>query len=388
MTAQLPIVISNAVLRMRGTAPFFAVLTLHTEWKSDPRIGTAATDGTTIWFNPDYVDSLTVEQLEGLVAHEVLHVALRHCSRCNHRCQTTWNVAADVVVNGMVEGMGLKLPNGAIRDRALEGLQVEEVFKRIGSATGLQTRKLGARQGHKARDLMPPPSNGSDHAVAEREREQGVVWRDILRKALTVQRLHDRKAGTHGLDALREISGLLDPQLDWRTMLWRYVVRVPHDYAGWDRRHVHRGIFVEHLDGETLNVAVCCDTSASVDADMLRDLLSELQGIRNAHPSIAVAVYFADTTLHGPFWLSRDDDLPIPIGGGGTSFEPFFQAIAEHAWRDDPSGVRGSPDLIVYATDGWADLPAEPPEAPVLWVVPAGERVEFDWGDVAFVESP
>lgn len=386
MSGALPPAIANSVLRMRRKAPFYSVLCLHTEWRAEPAIGTAATDGEIIVYNPAFIESLSNDHLDGLVAHEVTHMAMRHCGRCRNRDATKWNIAADIVTNGMVESMGLKLPPGAIRDKSLQDLSVEEVYRRIGSPKAQHMRNLGARQGHKGRDLLPPASRSPAPPQDDGGELAAARWRDTLRKALTVQRLHDQRAGTSSLSALREIEGLLEPQLDWRTLLWRYVVQVPFDYSGWDRRFVHRGIYTEQLDGESLTVAACLDTSASVDQAMLRALLSELQGIRMSHPNIAVAVYFADTELHGPFWLSRDSDLPIPIGGGGTSFEPFFRALEHGDGQADGGPIHASPDLAIYLTDGWAEVPESQPEIPVMWLVPLGERTDFPWGEVVPME--
>ena len=62
-------------------------------------------------------------------------------------------VILDIVTNHMVEGMGLTLPNGAIRDKSLETLSVEEVYARITDPSKADRRKLGSREGHKNRDL-------------------------------------------------------------------------------------------------------------------------------------------------------------------------------------------------------------------------------------------
>ena len=42
------------------------------------------------------------EQL-GVILHEVLHAALQHTQRLKKRDLYTWNIAADIVVNGMIK---------------------------------------------------------------------------------------------------------------------------------------------------------------------------------------------------------------------------------------------------------------------------------------------
>jgi predicted metal-dependent peptidase len=379
--------ISGSVMRLRHKAPFYSVLAMHAEWRADPSIGTAATDGEVVVFNPEFFESMSPEHRDAVVAHEVTHIAMRHCGRCGPRDPTRWNIAADVVTNGMVESMGLRLPPGCIRDTELQTLSVEEVYQRIEQPSDNDKRKLGVREGHKHRDLL---KGAPGKMGASSEGEDAARWRDAVRKALVVQRMHDKRAGTQSFNGLREVEGLLDPQVDWRTLLWRYVVQTPFDYSGWDRRFIHRGIYTEDLTGENLTVAACLDTSASVDQRMLRALLSELAGIRYSHPRIQVAVYFADTVLHGPYWLSPDEALPIPIGGGGTTFSPFFEAIDPHMCpsngEEQESVLEPRPDVAIYLTDGWATVPESEPDIPTMWLVPVGARTEFPWGEVVHMD--
>ena len=198
--------------------------------------------------------------------------------------------------------------------------------------------------------------------------------------------MHDQRTGEDSLGAHRELDGLLEPQVDWRTMLWRYVVRAPFDYTGWDRRFVHQDLYVEELTGERLTVAACLDTSGSVSQKMLRTFLSELQGIRRAHPMIEMVIYFADSRLYGPYRLERDSDLPIPVGGGGTTFSPFFEAVDVTSGSSDFDALDCAPDLLIYATDGWAEVPEDEPDTPTMWIVPFGQRTDFPWGEVVHME--
>jgi predicted metal-dependent peptidase len=62
--------------------------------------------------------------------HEVLHAALLRVLRRGVRDAQLWNIAADIVVNGIVHQQGcFELPPGGIRDRQLEHLRVEEIYE-------------------------------------------------------------------------------------------------------------------------------------------------------------------------------------------------------------------------------------------------------------------
>jgi predicted metal-dependent peptidase len=293
-------------------------------------------------------------------------------------------VAADVVVNGMLISMGLTMVPGGIRMEDFEHMRVEDVYARLGDLSPKLKRKLGAKDGSKLRDLMPGGGPGGEEQEGDSgsgaESAEDAMWRTALQRASVIHRMHGGGRGLDAAGASRELAQVLDPQLDWRTLLWRFMVHTPTDYVGYDRRFIHRGQYLDALAGESLTVGVCIDTSGSVDMNMLRDFMSELQGILCAYPHIRVKLYFADTKLYGPWWLERDGELPTPVGGGGTDLVPFFEAIDQDFVCED------AVDLAVYQTDGYGPIPEDAPYVPVLWLVPEGARQDFPWGDVARLE--
>ena len=123
-------IISASLLRLRMRSPFFATLALFAKFIPTESMPTAATDGKDIFYNPDFLQSLTTPQQDGLILHEVLHAALLHVLRRGVRDKEAWNIAADIVVNGIICQQGyFKLPEGVIRDRNLEHLSVEEIYE-------------------------------------------------------------------------------------------------------------------------------------------------------------------------------------------------------------------------------------------------------------------
>src|SRR4051812_34441519 len=105
--------LSAALLRLRVKQPFFGALALFARYEVSNRVPTAATDGRTIYVNPDFWNPLTSAEQDGLLLHELLHAALGHCWRCGVRNQQVWNIAADIVINGMIcEDPQAALPKG------------------------------------------------------------------------------------------------------------------------------------------------------------------------------------------------------------------------------------------------------------------------------------
>lgn len=359
-------IVSGCLLRLRMRSPFFATLALFTNMSVTETVPTAATNGKDIFLNADFFRSLPVPQMDGVLLHEVLHAALRHVIRRGTREPLLWNIAADIVVNGIVaQQAGMELPSGHIRDFDLEHLSVEEVYELLWKEAKGYTLS--------DRDLLEPACSGtlSQHQKSILE----TYWQDAMHKAITIARTQN--AGNLPAGLARELEGLKEAQLDWRSYLWRYLVQTPTDFQGFDRRFIGRGLYLETLEGETVHVFVAVDTSGSIDGELLRMFMSEVQGILASYPHLKCELYYADAEVYGPYTLEKATPLPKPVGGGGTSFVPFFEKIKN--WGNGlESGV------CVYLTDGYGNFPDSAPDYPILWVVTPGG---LDLNDFPFGEA-
>src|SRR4029079_8926006 len=119
--------VSAALLRVCDRSTFFATLALFARVDIGARVPTAATDGRDIFVNPEFFGKLSPAEQDAVLLHEVLHAALLHVPRRGSRHTPLWNVAADIVVNGMIAKEGYTLPDGALRDASNEHLSTEEV---------------------------------------------------------------------------------------------------------------------------------------------------------------------------------------------------------------------------------------------------------------------
>ena len=171
--------------------------------------------------------------------------------------------------------------------------------------------------------------------------------------------------GTLGLGAERLLRLHKSAQIDWRSELWRFLVRTPCDFEGYDRRFIHAGLYIDEFSGDAVRVHLAIDTSGSIGEDELSTFMAEVTGILGSYPHVVCNLYYADADIYGPWQLGRGDEPPRPKGGGGTSFVPFFDRISK-----DPDASED--DLLVYLTDGYGAFPATPPPQPVLWVVTPG----------------
>jgi predicted metal-dependent peptidase len=357
--------LQGALMRIRGDHPFFGTLALFAELRESDDIATAGTDGQVIWFNPAFVESLDSPRLCGLVVHELLHVALQHGLRRRERDPKGWNIAADIVVNGMVrKDTSYELPKGGVELPALAHLSVEEVYEQLQS---------GRKKAPTICMLDLLPDVGASGSLAEkRHADMQHHWRAALQQASAVARRIRRGFGHMGLDEVRDIQDASQSRLDWRELLWQFMVSTPFDFGGFDRRFIHRKLYLEDVVSESVQVAVCIDTSGSIQGEALGAFIAEVRGILDAYPQIRGHLFFADVDLYGPHDFGIEQPIPKPMGGGGTSFVPFFE------WASRQEHL-GSEIMHIYLSDGYGVFPTSVPSAPVLWVVCPGGRNSFEF---------
>ncbi|MCP9784078.1 hypothetical protein KBY83_12260 [Cyanobium sp. WKJ7-Wakatipu] len=394
--------ISATRIRLRRHSPFFAALALFVDVRFTEEVPVAATDGRLLFFHPNGYGDLPPPERDAVFLHELLHAALLHPSRRGVREPELFNIAADIVVNGMVAAeKSIALPKGAIRDTKLEHHSVEEIYELLQKNAKKKQPKLPLV------DLLKPGSMGlgAEQEKGEEgkggEEGEGKEFGDCSSHdpAGELHDLHDRSfleahwkqaiqqakvlASSQGQDnlpagILRHLGEVADPQIDWRSQLWRYLVRTPTDFSGFDRRFLHRGLYLDHLEGESVQVFVCIDTSGSIDDEQMSLFIGEVNGILSSYPMLDCRLWYADAECYGPYEIGSVHEIPQPEGGGGTDFRPFFQAAME-AWSGDQEAI------CVYLTDGYGDFPEEAPRLPVLWViVPGGLQSEdIPYGEIS-----
>lgn len=362
--------------RLCTRSPFFGSLTLFARVESSNEIPTAATDGQRIVINPQFFLALSSEHQEGVFLHEVLHAALSHVPRRQERDAEQWNIAADIVVNGILSREGYTLPDNSLRDSRLERFSVEEVYD-------LLKKPDRTRQNLKLEnpDLITGSldQSGSAPTTGQMGQEQQGALKDYWSNAREQASIMAESSMYGSLPASLqcELEQLKPAQLNWRHYLWRYLVRTPIDFSGFDRRFVWQKVYLETLEDETVRVAVAVDTSGSISNKQIETFVSEVQEILVAYPHLRCDLYYADAKLYGPHQLTAHAPIPPPVGRGGTDFRPFFDHLAEEhsPWTTTVS---------VYLTDGYGRFPNTTPSFPVLWVVTAGGRntTQFPFGEV------
>jgi predicted metal-dependent peptidase len=390
--------------------PFFGTLSLRLKLVPGT-LPTMATDGSRIVYNPAFVDGLKPAELEGTLAHEVLHCALGHQCRRGERDPELWNVAADFAINPILIGNGFALPAGALVDPTYNNLSAEEIYARLlqrrseeGGTTKPQQQQAnaggrtatspqgtdGTMPSNPKPDASPQPvpaqcgrttgegvgptsvrpggfgevwdatdEQGQTASLAEKRRQEhewGIAAEQALRSA--------RACGYDPVGVERPLTESRQSQQDWRAILRDFVAATtPADYR-WtppNRRHIASGLYLPSVERRGVGeIVIAVDTSGSIGKLELEQFAGEISAISEEAQPEAIHVVYCDAAVQstqqfGPSELVRLE----PRGGGGTDFCPAFKWVAEN---------NIAPVCFIYLTDLCCHSYPEVPEYPVLWV--------------------
>lgn len=349
--------------------PFFTVLSYNCKFVGQQTVagGVACTNGQTVFFSTEVFNKFTNQERTAVFLHELLHVAYGHVGRRKHRDPKIWNIAADIYCNNIIQELDFcKLPEGGVLEPDMWRETTEEIYELLKQNPDVTDKYQDGDQS--IFDLIEGSStneegNPQPGLTPEELEALGKEWERLLDVANQAQLDKSDKYGKLPGKLSRTLDALKEPQIDWRQALLNYLVKSPNDYQGFDRRFISQGMYNDTLDGTTVRVDVCIDTSGSIGAKELQVFVTELAGILNSYPEVLCDLYWADTEAYGPYELSDISKLPKPEGGGGTCFRDFF--IKSQSPKD-----REPATIAIYLTDGYGSFPLEEPAGlDTLWVV-------------------
>lgn len=375
-------------VKLLRESPFFGTLLLNAPYHVIDYISTAATDGSTMLLNRDFMEAQTQEHFQSILLHEVLHMALEHVSRLKDAFindPTTANIAADIVVNGIIRDNHMSLPEDAVFDNDLKHLNVREIYNILRQKQQENPNYLKEKYGTNGEEVNQCLQSGSGNSKSKSENnsaqggsERGVNWKDIINKAATIAR--SKSFDLRGGGLKRIFNDLLEPTINWRDALYKYITNAKTDFEGFDRRFIYNGAYLDDLGGGKIRVCVFMDTSGSVDEEVLGEFIAELRFAINTLPQITGEMWYFDTELYYQGEIADIIGTPKIQGGGGTSFVKVIEKLRKVTEEDSTTQTLG----IIF-TDGYARLDDfKEPETSVMWCIsPGGIRdEELPFGEV------
>jgi predicted metal-dependent peptidase len=408
--------ISKAIIALQGSVggkgggeqPFFAHLLMGMEFREMPKWAPMQTMGVDAlgrcYYCKEFVDTLSDEELRGVLSHECLHSALLHLLRVGGRNKIVANVAQDIVVNMIVTQSGLKLPKGGIdvnvsgdySDFSLgKGVRIrvnsvseklwEKVYDEITSQLKKQGIDVGDGEGpgfdlHIRGDGTQQDSEGSKEGrmLSDKEVERAEQeWSKRLVEAAAYAKQRGCLPG--GVDKM--IGHLLEPTVDWRSLLRNhmspFLSPVDWTYQRLSKKSQILEIALPNVLKEHVSIGVVCDTSGSIDGEAMTEFLSEMVGMAQSLRHIDMRVVFVDTEVKAEYEVGNGDIDTImsmkPQGGGGTGMEVGIDHFKDKY-----------PDLsvVVVLTDGYdsynrgeGDYPFE-----VIWCIQKNGNDQMPYG--------
>ena len=382
---------ARALAHLAEVDPALAVLALWCRHRDAP--GPTRTSGDTIHYGPGF-DSLGLPQQVGLVAHHVLHVALRHCDRQAALATrlgdgfdpTLFGLAADGIINETMILAGHALPRPAVTLTDLLAEAGTPAQSPVAALDRWDADRLAmalhgdARRAERLRDWGRTRGFATDLEMGEPgddgERQSAADWRNQILRALEA----GRKTGM-GIGRLGAILADLSPaavpwELHLRGLLARALIDRPHatwrrPSGGWlarmamaDQSGGPQPVFQPgraRLDHRARRV-VGLDTSSSVAAQTLRLFTAEAEAIaRRTGAEVHLLAFdtsvFLEKRLDPAGWQGlRDQGFRT---GGGTDYTDVMARAG-----------RLAPSLAVILTDLDAPLPPAAPRFGLLWAVP------------------
>jgi predicted metal-dependent peptidase len=345
--------------------PLIGALAANFEIIEDPLIcqrldiSVAAVDAQSkqIFINP--AAGLDEQQCRFVMAHELLHVGLRHDTRREGRDPYFWNVACDYVINCWLIEMGLgELPSfGALYDPDLKGLSAEALYDQI--VTDLRRfRKLATLRGVGQCDILE--GGVPDWWTCE----DGLTLDDFYRRCLNQGLVyhHEQNRGFLPLGLIEEIRALNHPPIPWDVELAKWfdhyfspLIKV-RSYARPSRRQsstpdIPRPRYVPDTNAELgRTFGVILDTSGSMERELLGKALGAIASYSISHDVPYVRLVFCDAFAYDQGYLAPESiaEAVKVKGRGGTVLQPGIDLL--EAAEDFP---KDGPLLII--TDGFCD---------------------------------
>ena len=202
--------------------PFFGSVVASVDYKENKDIPTAGTDGETIYYNPEYLEGLSVEEQTFIFAHEVCHIAFNHILRSEGKNPELWNIATDGVINQFLKRDGLKMAPGVVDMAEAINYDAEQLYEKLlqekqqsgqgnsqQNQKGNQQQSSGDSQGGNNQQQSQSPQQGNSSSGSSQEQKK---------------QSQEQSGGESGEDSQKEDKSKQDVGHDTHSM-WEQAVK-------------------------------------------------------------------------------------------------------------------------------------------------------------------
>ena len=349
--------------------PFFASILMRRTLIEDRTISTAAVDQRgQIYINPDWFETLSVEEVVFVLAHEIGHVIGQHALRRGARIPKKWNIAGDAWINDMLKAADIGTPVDGIVDMpGSKDITVDEIYNSLPDGNDGDGPIGGIGD-----DII---ERGTPLTAEEATRIDAETRVEIAQAAQAA-----KAQGKMPTALAKIIADLIDPGTPWYDILERYMVSYTRGDYTWSRPN-RRFADIAYLPStgkaaQMGEIVIQVDVSGSINKTEYTRPQGNISRIVSLCQPERVHVLYVDTGVCKHEVFEQGEEVTLEFySGGGTDMEAGFEFIAQE-------GI--DPEVFVCLTDGYTDFNvSNAPNYPVLWCIssdinaPYGENIHF-----------
>lgn len=370
--------INSVINRTLIYFPIFKILINNIQFIEDNSEKTACTNGNTIYYNSSFFQKLSKDEQVFIIAHELMHITLKHLSRLEERDIEIWNYATDAVINQILKSNGLPLVEGVIDCPDALSFSAEEYYEMIKNRPNCEELMSKYRHAKEesviathehwneelTKDLTEDISDINEHNVTSINKK--LIHDDNEEYTNSIQEQEPTK------DSLGSV-GNNTSIIDWKSFLQRQKKKVfSADYNLYKGEFDEDGIYKYPYEViRKANIEILIDTSGSVDDELVKAFLQEC---KNIFDDYVIKVGCFDTRFYGFHEIQRKEDLDnfVIEGRGGTDFSTAVNSFNKKA------------SIKIIFTDGYAEMPKN--SSDVIWVVYSDSKINPPGGKVFYVD--
>jgi len=356
--------------------PFFGSLLLQCKHIWTKEVPTAATDGRDLLFNPDFVNTISEVELQGVIVHELLHKIFLHAIRRKAKQEyidngMRFNVAADYAINPIVIESGFTLPSDCLIDDKYKDMMAEEIYPLLPEDVEPSMADL----------INGPAGDLTQQEQTELEREVSV---QVGAAAIT-----DKNWGNLPGAIKNLIDKIGEQKVDWRAALSEFIQTTIHGddditFKRPNRRMLAHDLYLPSTEGVVIPpISIMFDTSGSIYSypEVVSQFVAEIKSIVDHLQPECTHLICNDTKVQSHEPIMPGEELVVELeGGGGTDFKEAFEFIQD---------LEYTPVMNIVFTDLYFDFSNLVPTIPTLWVTYGDGNNEDlpDFGQLIHIEG-
>ena len=414
---------------------------------SDPQVRLACTDYSRIFISGDAYPALPEEMRLAILAHEVLHIALRHAFRIGDRDQNRFEEAADIEVTFILtenfpDPYGIECPNDWAE------LTAEQIYELLpprknktkaksdhcrpndpsgdGQKSGDDDEKKKSKSSKKKSGRNSPGDNSGDgdgdssdggsgdgrgdgsgpgvtpgtggpgSGSSDSSQQDGysdfrpqfdpeTEMNCIALSKNTLMDVRNRSRGTAPSHLGLLLEELDKPHVAWQVLLRQFIRLCRGGAYSWMRPNRRFISRGLYLPGRQSKSfsGIVGLDTSGSTIEDLPEFIAELTGLLKSFGKYDLTIIECDAKIQQIWTVSSNEPTP-------DLTQHKFKGGGGTDFNPVFEYIRDqelTPNVLIFFTDGYANCPAEKPPYPVLWMLTKDGQAPVPWGQIIYYEE-